>query len=97
MYQKKFIKIDKKMKKIKEYPTKAIFPSRKTLEDYIRNYNLQKDGTILLFCSNINGYESKYDPKTDKIILYLTGQTKEELTESNLKFFRFADNYFRWN
>jgi|GEM_PF-1787943 len=85
------------MQKTIEYPVKTVFPSKKNLEYHIKRHNPQEDGTILLCGSNIDGYEARYDPNKNRIILRLQGATEEDLVEANLKFFRFVDNYFKIN
>ena len=83
------------MQKKIEYQIKAVFPNQKAFESYIKNHRPQRDESILLFGSNINGYEARYNPKKDKIVLQLTGKNNDELTKANVKFFRYVDSLFQ--
>jgi hypothetical protein len=81
------------MQRLVKYSVEAIIPNRETLRDYIKGRSPQKDGTILLFRPDTERYEIWYDPKEGKILLYLTGETKGELVEDKIKFFRYTDRF----
>ncbi len=77
------------MKQTEEYGIEAVFPDRRALESFIKGHHPQQDGTILLYGES--GYIARYDPERDKILLELTGDSEDEIVESNLRFFRDVD------